>query len=118
MTSSTLKHEIHETFSHGVIYVYSIPDERHKGRLKIGAATTNINSQEAIETAARKRIAQQIKTADVPYTLQHAELAVTDGNMFFSDVDVHAVLRRSGIFRKSVNIMNMHSEWFAIDLTS
>lgn len=49
---------IHETFSYGVIYVYSIPGDQHKGRLKIGSATVNsINPAQAeIEAAARQRI--------------------------------------------------------------
>lgn len=112
------RREIHETFSYGVIYVYSIPDERHKGRLKIGSAALSSQepTKEEIEVAARDRIDQQTVTADVRYVLKHAELALTNENKFFSDADVHQVLRRSGISRKSENIKNSHSEWFEIDL--
>ncbi len=110
--------EIHETFSYGVIYVYSIPDDGHKGRLKIGSATLSSQSptQEEINTAARARIDQQTKTADVKYLLEHAELAVTHDNKYFSDTDVHDVLTRSGFGRKSENTKNSRSEWFEIDL--
>ncbi|MBP9816341.1 hypothetical protein KBD09_03865 [Candidatus Woesebacteria bacterium] len=42
---------INQTFSYGVIYVYSIPDEKHKGRLKVGSATiaTSSTKQEDID---------------------------------------------------------------------
>jgi len=111
------QHVIHETFSYGVIYVYTIGDGSHKGRLKIGAATTTINSKEAIEKAARKRIEQQTKTADVAYKLLLAEILTTPGNKP-EDVDkpVHRILMRSGFQRKSENTKNYHSEWFEISL--
>ncbi len=110
--------EIHETFSYGVIYVYSIPDDRHRGRLKIGSATLNSSrpTQEEILSAAHARINQQTKTADVQYVLEHAELAVTNKNQYFSDTNVHDVLIRSGFSRKSENTKNYRSEWFEIDL--
>lgn len=51
---------IHDTFSYGVIYVYSIPDDTHKGRLKISSATVQwMNpTQTDIDTAAHARIQQ------------------------------------------------------------
>ncbi|HSD99073.1 MAG TPA: Eco57I restriction-modification methylase domain-containing protein [Patescibacteria group bacterium] len=113
-------HEIHQTFSYGVVYVYSIPDSQHKGRLKIGSAT--ISSQEPtteeIIAAAKERIDQQTKTADVHYILEHAELALTNDNEYFSDAEVHAVLKRSGFSRKAENTKNLHSEWFEVDLAT
>jgi len=110
--------EIHETFSYGVIYVYSIPDLQHKGRLKIGSATLGSlePTKEAVEVAARGRIDQQTKTADIQYVLEHAELAVTNDNKYFSDTDVHDVLIRSGFSRRSENTRNTRSEWFETDL--
>ncbi len=50
-------HEIHEIFSNGVIYIYSIPDESHKGRLKIGisALTSSKSHQPTTPTAAWNR---------------------------------------------------------------
>ena len=109
---------INETFSYGIIYVYSIPDENHKGRLKIGSATVNSSkpTQEEIDLVAHERIKQQTNTADIPYTLEHAELAVTNDGIYFSDYDVHEVLKRSGYERKTENTKNSHAEWFEIDL--
>lgn len=109
---------IHETFSYGVIYVYSIPDEQHAGRLKIGSATVNSQhpTQEEIDRAAHQRIEQQTKTADIGYKLEHAELAVTNNGKYFSDRIVHNVLRRSGFERKSENTKNRRSEWFEVSL--
>lgn len=109
---------IKETFSYGIIYIYSIPDEKHKGRLKIGSATiaSQNPTEEEISLAAHDRIKQQTKTADISYILEHAELAVTNKSIYFSDYDVHEVLKRSGYKRKSENIKNIRSEWFEINL--
>lgn len=110
--------DIHETFSLGIIYVYSIPIETHKGRLKVGSTTiSNANPTQAdINHAAHKRIKDQTKTADIPYTLEHVELAVTNDREFFSDYEVHEVLKRSGYERKSESTKNSHSEWFEVSL--
>jgi len=109
---------IHETFSYGVVYIYSIPDDRHKGRLKIGGATVNSSNptQEEIYKAAELRIQQQTKTADVPYILEHAELAVTNEGTYIPDFEVHEILKRSGYKRKAENTKNAHIEWFEISL--
>jgi superfamily II DNA or RNA helicase len=115
-----LKREIHATFSYGVIYVYSIPGDQHRGRLKIGSATLNSSAptQEEIETAAHGRIKQQTKTADISYRLEYATLALTEESEYLSDHTVHNVLIRSGFERKSENTKNLHSEWFEIDLAT
>ncbi len=109
---------IHDTFAYGVIYVYSIPIESHEGRLKIGSATVqSFNPTQAeIEVAAKERIQQQTKTADIPYNLEHAELAVTNAGAFFRDYDVHNVLERSGYQRRAANVRNARSEWFEVNL--
>ncbi|MFA7173964.1 MAG: Eco57I restriction-modification methylase domain-containing protein [Kiritimatiellia bacterium] len=109
---------IHDTFSYGVIYVYSIPGGTHKGRLKIGSATVQgINPTQAdIDAAAHARIGQQTKTADIPFTLEHAELALTNDGNYFRDHHVHSVLERSGYKRKAENVRNTHSEWFEVGL--
>ncbi len=109
---------IHATFSYGVVYVYSIPGDRHKGRLKIGGATlTSENpTQEAIDAAAHERIKQQTKTADIAYELKFAELAIADNGTYFSDYDVHEILKRSGYNRRAENTKNSHSEWFEVSL--
>lgn len=109
---------IHDTFSHGIIYVYSIPGKKHAGRLKIGRATLSSSdtSETSINAAATARIEQQTKTADISYTLEHAELAITNDGEFFSDTEVHNVLMRSGYERKAENVKNARSEWFEVDL--
>lgn len=110
--------EINETFSYGVIYIYSIPDEKHKGRLKIGSATiaSSNSTQEDVDSAAHDRIKNQTKTADISYLLEHAELAITNDGKYFSDHDVHEVLKRSGYERKVESVRNSHSEWFEVSL--
>jgi type I site-specific restriction endonuclease len=109
---------VHATFSYGVVYVYSIPGDQHKGRLKIGGATltTDKPTKQTIDAAAHERIKQQTKTADVPYQLEHAELTVANDGTYFSDYDVHEILKRSGYSRKAENTKNSHSEWFEISL--
>jgi superfamily II DNA or RNA helicase len=109
---------IHETFSYGVIYVYSIPGEQHAGRLKIGSATVNSQnpSHQDIESAAHQRIRQQTKTADIHYVLEYATLALTNDNKYLSDYAVHDVLKRSDFKRTPENASNPHSEWFKVDL--
>jgi superfamily II DNA or RNA helicase len=118
VNESNNSYEIKETFSYGIIYIYSIPDENHKGRLKIGSATiTSPNpTQEEIDLVADERIKQQTKTADVPYILESAELAVTSDGKYFSDYDVHEVLKRSGYERKAENTKNQQAEWFEVSL--
>ena len=109
---------IHQTFSFGIIYVYSIPDEKHKGRLKIGSATIHSHNptQEDINSVAHDRIKQQTKTADIDYVLEHTELAITNNGIHFFDRDVHEVLKRSGYERKPESTKNPHSEWFEVSL--
>jgi hypothetical protein len=98
--------------------VYSIPNKSHKGRLKIGSATVQSANptQKEIDAAAHNRIQQQTLTADIPYQLEHAELAITGDGEFFRDYDVHNVLERSGYSRKAENVKNAHSEWFEVNL--
>lgn len=110
--------QINQTFSYGIIYVYSIPDKKHAGRLKIGRATltSSDTTQGSINAAATARIEQQTKTADIAYQLEHAELAVTNSGEFFSDTDVHNVLIRSGYERKAESVKNARSEWFEVTL--
>lgn len=111
--------KIHQTFSYGVIYIYSISDGQHDGRLKIGGATVNSASptQADIDSAAHGRIQQQTKTADVKYVLEHAELALTNDGDYFSDHDVHNVLIRSG-YKRTSETDNPHSEWFQVNLAT
>lgn len=121
MTDSLKNNQVlHATFSYGVIYIYSIPGDKHKGRLKIGSATLNstIPTRDEIESAAHQRIKQQTKTADIGYRLEYATLGLTSKNEYLSDHAVHEVLIRSGFERKSENTKNYHSEWFELDLAT
>lgn len=115
---------IFDTYSYGVVYAYTIPDESHKGRVKIGSATYDgplddplnptVDEQEGINEAAKKRINQQTKTTDTNYHLEYAYISITKDNKYFNDHTVHNILKRSGYERKSINTKNEHSEWFEI----
>jgi|SRR5680860_169446 len=110
---------INETFSYGIIYIYSVPLPYWEGRLKIGSTTINIPNptQQDIEIAAKgNRIKNQTQTADVPFKLEYAVLSVTDNDDYFSDQDVHNVLIRSGFPRKAKSTDNLKSEWFEVSL--
>ncbi len=120
----TFANHISSTYSYGIVYIYTIPDEFHKGRVKIGAATYDgvlidplnptFDEQKEIDAAAQKRIDQQTKTSDTRYVLEGAYISITKNNQYFSDHTVHDILKRSGYERKSVNTKNEHSEWFEI----
>lgn len=119
MLKKSKNNEINDTFSYGIIYVYSIPFKSHEGRLKLGYTETKIPNptQQDIEAAAvNNRVKGQTQTADIPFKLQHAELAVTNKGTCFTDHDVHDVLIRSGFERKAKYTNNSHSEWFQISL--
>ena len=119
-----------DNFEYNLIYVFGIPDQAHRGKLKIGKASLktktprdqlNPNSKE-LNRAARDRIDSYTQTAGIHYDLLWTELAVKDvkenGLMVskaFSDKDVHAVLKNSGI--ENVRIDDTTgSEWFELDL--
>ena len=116
------------TFSYKLIYIFSIDDEAHEGRLKIGDTTIHTNKTpdqlppkcHDLNVEARKRIDSYTKTADVKYTLLHTELAIYTSNKdgkpkleYFRDYDVHKILENSGIPKKS---MGRASEWFEVDI--
>lgn len=110
-----------------LIYVYRIPDEAHRGILKIGEASCKFspnylalqpNSTE-LNAAARERINHQTQTAGVRYELLHTEITAhfrNGGVCSFNDKDVHEVLLRSGIKRKVFDTVNNANEWFHCDL--
>ena len=125
MTSST---EFENTFKYKLIYIFSIDDEAHKGRLKIGDTSIKTNktpdqlppNSHDLNVEAKKRIDSYTKTADVKYTLLHTELAIYTSNKdgkpvleYFRDYDVHKILENSGIPKKSMGNAN---EWFEVDL--
>ncbi len=117
------------TFSYKLIYIFTINDEAHKDRLKIGDTsirTSNTPDQlppncHDLNVEAKKRIDSYTKTADIKYELLHTELAIytftTENNEikveYFRDYDVHKILENSGIPKKSMGNAN---EWFEVDL--
>lgn len=120
--------EFKNTFSYKLIYIFSIDDEAHKGRLKIGDTTIHTKKTpdqlppncHDLNDSAKKRIDDYTKTADVKYNLLHTELAIYTSNKngipqleYFRDHDVHKILENSGISKKSVGRAN---EWFEVDL--
>ena len=116
-------------FSAKLIYVFAIPDDIHKGCVKIGEATIPDGADlsalkpnsSVLNKAAKARIAQYTKTASVPFELLHAEptLSVHGGKVAaFNDGDVHAILRRSGVKRKQFSFGNHGNEWFVCSLAT
>lgn len=105
----------YQSFKHKLIYIFTIPGEHHKGRLKIGEATFEGNpyDKEKINLAAKSRIDQYTKTADINYELLHCDLAITYEGKPFRDYDVHNVLKRSGINSAQ---SSKGREWFEVSL--
>lgn len=106
--------EKYQTYSHKIIYIFTIPGEAHEGRLKIGETTFvgNPYDKESIEKAVKSRIDQYTKTADINYKLLHADLAITYKGTSFRDNDVHNVLKRSGIYPSEGS---RGREWFKVN---
>lgn len=128
------------TGSYKVIYVYTINDGQHDGRVKVGDATyhTSLTLSEILEKsksrskyfieteeitqAAINRIDQQTKTADVKYELLWSALAVRpkfdeDSQEIltyesFRDYDLHNILKRSGVTKDFARSDKRSGEWF------
>jgi hypothetical protein len=106
--------------------VFRINDDAHKGCLKIGEATSDSESISGLEPnssllnkSARNRINQYTQTAGISYDLLYTELTIYNGKeglKAFSDSEVHHVLNRSGIKRKTFDTKNKANEWFITDL--
>ncbi len=114
----------YEVFKRKLIYVYAIPDDAHKGLLKIGETTIAVDRDpknlppncKALNEAARARIKQYTNTAGIACCDPlHTELAITDDGKVFGDKDVHKVLIRSGVKKVSPEGTTAR-EWFRIDL--
>jgi len=111
------------TFSYKIIYIFAIPGQQHKGLLKIGEATISsfkksnvfLDNCDDLNDAARERIDSYTKTAGIVYKLLFTTIAITDSNKSFRDLDVHDVLKRSGIEQPSKNL-NGAKEWFSCSL--
>ena len=109
-----------------LIYVFRINDTAHLGCLKIGEATSDNDNiwglepnSKALNEAAKKRINQYTQTAGISYDLLYTEVSIYSdkGKIFgFSDAEVHNVLIRSGIKRKTFDTQNKANEWFETDL--
>ncbi|MDR3233945.1 MAG: Eco57I restriction-modification methylase domain-containing protein [Planctomycetaceae bacterium] len=115
-----MTHAFENTFAYNAVYVYAIPDENHRGRLKIGQVTLPADfhltgfCESRLNDICRKRIDEQTKTADVVYELLLCEIAAADSKRTFTDSDVHNVLMRSGYERKATR--RGVREWFDISL--
>ena len=109
-----------------LIYVFAIPDERHKDCLKIGETTIDeddgsnlFNNSEALQEAAHRRIRQYTKTAGIAYQLLYTEISIFMHSgmiMSFNDKQVHHVLERSGIKKKEFDNVKGADEWYCCDL--
>lgn len=109
-----------------LIYVFAIADARHEGSLKIGETTLNDDvgsastepNSEVLNKAAKARIDQYTKTAGIGYELLYTELTIyfSGGRVCsFNDKQVHSVLERSGVKRKS---FAGATEWYSCDLAT
>lgn len=120
--------EFNSAFSNVLIYVFRINDDAHKDCLKIGKATIKADKATVpmlvpncslLNKAAKARIDQYTKTANISYDLLHTELAIrsreddSTRNEYFTDSDVHKVLIHSNIKRKETNGAR---EWFRCNL--
>ena len=109
-----------------LIYVFRINDLAHMGCLKIGEATSDNENiwglepnSKVLNEAARNRINQYTQTAAISYELLYTEVTVFNDKgtlKSFSDYEVHQVLIRSGIERKTFDKKNKANEWFVTDL--
>lgn len=111
------------TFKNRLIYIFRINDPQHLGCVKIGEATApdgffNANCKE-LNDAAKKRINSYTQTAGIRYELLHTEMTLyPKGGQVksFNDKQVHDVLLRSGVKKKSFEIDGKANEWFVCDL--
>lgn len=114
--------QYYSTLKAKLIYIFTIPDEAHKGCVKIGEATldeatdsTLLPNCKELNAAARKRIDQYTQTAGITYNLKHTELTVAiHGGLIttFNDKQVHNILLRSGIKRHDFSQKKQGREWF------
>ena len=108
-----------------LIYIQTVDQKKrpipyYRGLEKIGDASVadmeaDLKPDSAdLQAAARPRINSYMKTANLPYVLQWAELAYRQSDKsWFRDRDVHAILGRSNIQRRD---MDVGQEWFPVTL--
>lgn len=109
-----------------LIYVFAINDDNHQDCLKIGETTLEENidffpqpNSEILNKAARKRIDQYTQTAGIAYQLLYTRLTFyfQDGQACsFNDKQVHLILERSGIKKKTFNAVKGATEWYCCNL--
>ena len=109
-----------------LIYIFAINDEWHKDCLKIGETTLDEDGGDFVapndpllQQAARNRIDQYTKTAGIAYQLLYTELTIfiKGGKVCsFNDKQVHTVLERSGIKKKTFDTVKGANEWYCCDL--
>ena len=122
-----------KAFEYKVIYIFTIPDDAHKGLIKIGDATLSTDKSidklapntHDLNQSAKNRIKQYTNTAGVDYNLLHTELAVktvtdNDGNKVlkaFRDYDVQRVLENSNIHKVLIG-ETTGKEWYPVDVVT
>lgn len=115
----------YSTSERKLIYIQTVDQKKrpipyYRGLEKIGDASVadmevdlKPNSAD-LQAAARPRINSYMKTANLPYVLQWTELAYRQSDKsWFRDTDVHAILERSNIKRRD---MDVGQEWFPVTL--
>jgi len=117
----------YETFERKFIYITSVDNSKNEyptyiGLEKIGEGSVPDDleadfrpNSDYLQFHAKKRISQYMTTALLPFQVDWAQLAVDNNKKFFSDRDVHALLKRSGI-EPEKNKDGRPSEWFKISL--
>ncbi|WP_270280380.1 Eco57I restriction-modification methylase domain-containing protein [Enterococcus gallinarum] len=120
-----MQQALYETFERKFVYVTSVENKNNAyptylGLEKIGEASVPDDleadfrpNSEYLQLHAKKRISQYMTTALLPYQVDWAQLAINNKKKFFSDRDVHAVLKRSGI-EPEKHTDGRPSEWFKI----
>jgi len=108
-----------------VIYVFGIADEAHKGCLKIGETTLNEDisgipepRSKILNDAAEERIKEYTRTSGTSFQLLYTEMTmfVSGGTVrSFNDKQIHEILDRSGVARKTFKDVNAR-EWYCCDL--
>jgi superfamily II DNA or RNA helicase len=109
-----------QPYANKVLYAYSLPDSTsHVGLLKIGDTTLHVSdpsghiTAEEVQSAARKRIQEQVGTSGMRAQIEWAVLVQSDPNKVFRDYAIHELLRRNGINPVSFTHSTAR-EWFAI----
>lgn len=120
-----MQQALYETFERKFVYVTSVENKNNAyptyvGLEKIGEASVPDDleadfrpNSEYLQLHAKKRISQYMTTSLLPYQVDWAQLAINNKKKFFSDRDVHAVLKRSGI-EPEKHADGRPSEWFKI----